>query len=68
MKILKVGIVVDDYKVDKMKRELTGAGYEFKASPLFNGTTHINVQVPDDKIDEIKKLCQKVEFHFKHSN
>lgn len=65
----KVGVVADNYKLDKFKQELTAKGFtDFKITPFVNNTSTITVNVPDDKLNEIRKLCQLVELHFKRSN
>lgn len=65
----KVGIVVDNYKLEKFKSELTGKGYkDFTTSKFTKDTTSIMVQVDEDKVMDIKKLCQRLELHFKRSN
>jgi len=65
----KVGIVADNYKVNKFKKELTAAGFtDYKTTPFTPVTTTISVKVPDDKVKEVAKICQLVEMHFKQSN
>jgi nitrogen regulatory protein PII len=65
----KVGIVADNYKVEKFKQELTKAGYpDFDIHPFTKDNTTIRVNVPDDKVNEIMKICKKIELHFKRSN
>lgn len=65
----KVGIVVDNYKLKKFKSELTDKGYtDFTISKFTKDTTSIMVQVEDDKVDDIARLCKRLELHFKRSN
>ena len=62
----KIGIVCDDYKLEKFKLELVLKGYinfKFVPSPA-KSTTTIIIDTTPDKIDEIKKICQEVEAHF----
>jgi nitrogen regulatory protein PII len=65
----KVGIVADNYKVDRFKKELTKGGFtDFDTSPFTADSTTIQVRVSEEKIKEVYKICQKVEMHFKRSN
>ena len=65
----KVGIVADNYKVERFKKELTKKGFtDFVTSPFTAETTTIAVNVPDDKVSEVHKICRQVEIHFKQSN
>jgi len=64
-----IGIVADNYKVEKFKKELTAKGFtDFKTFPFTTESTTIKVTVNDDKVNEISKICQLVEIHFKRSN
>lgn len=65
---MKVGIVCDNYKLTKYKNELTKKGFEFITAPFTHNTTTIQVNTTEDKVGEIKKLCEKLEFEFKNSN
>jgi hypothetical protein len=66
----KVGIVCDNYKVDRFKQELTAKGFtDFDVTPYKkNETTLIRVNVADDQVNEVAKICKQVELHFKRSN
>ena len=65
----KVGIVCDNYKLDRFKKELTKAGFtDFDTAAFTENTTTIQVRTPEDKISDVYKICQKVELHFKRSN
>jgi hypothetical protein len=64
-----IGIVADNYKLEKFKKKLTKAGFsEFKIIPFVNETSSIKVVVPDNRVLDIKKICELVEIHFKQSN
>lgn len=66
---MTAGIVVDNYKVEKLKKELTAKGFsDFVVTPFLTGTSTIKVNIPDDKVNEVKKICQLVELYFKRSN
>jgi hypothetical protein len=65
----KVGIVVDNYKLEKFKSELTKKGFtDFDVTPFTKGCSTIRVNVPDDQIKEVGKICTLCELHFKRSN
>lgn len=65
----KAGIVADNYKLEKFKKELTSKGFtDFNVSPLTEDTSTIQVNIEDNKLMEIKRICQNVELYFKHSN
>lgn len=65
----KAGIVADNYKLEKFKKELTKKGFtDFEVFPFTKDTSTIQVNIPEDKIMEIKKICQFVELYFKRSN
>jgi len=71
MKIAR--IVANDYKLDRFKMELTNNGFtDFEiisnTQITLKGTSLIRVKVADDKLNDIKKICDLVELHFKQSN
>ncbi len=62
------GIVCDNYKLNKFEKELTKAGFQYNTEPFKYDCITIIVIAPAKKLMEVKKLCEKVEFHFKKSN
>ena len=65
----KAGIVADNYKLEKFKKELTAKGFtNFEISPFTENTSTIQIVVSDDKLKEIQNICHLVEMHFKRSN
>lgn len=65
----KIAIVADNYKVSKFKEQLKAKGFDDIKTTSFTPTsTTIMVNTEDDKIDDIRKICQLVEMHFKRSN
>ena len=58
---MKIGIVCDNYKLDKFKVRLSKMGIEFKMGAFTKDTTAITMTVPADKLTEVKKLCEQVE-------
>lgn len=64
----KVGVVVDNYKLEVFKNELRARGWIIKTSPFTKDTTTIQVDVADEEVVEVYKLCKKLELHFKRSN
>ena len=64
----KVGIVCDNYKVNKFKEELILKGFtDFEVIPLPKDCSNIVVNVAVELISEISKICQTVELYFKRS-
>lgn len=65
----KAGIVADNYKIDKFKKELIKAGFtDFKIFTFTLDTSTIQVDVPDHQLKQVEKICKLVELHFKRSN
>jgi len=65
----KCGIVADNYKLEKFKSELNKHGFnDYSITPFIDKTSTIMVNAEDDKVVEIKKICHRVELHFKRSN
>jgi hypothetical protein len=64
-----VGIIADNFKLGKFKKELdtTGFKYEIVSMPLEISNIKI-LDVPIERVDDIKKICHKVETHFKRGN
>jgi hypothetical protein len=62
------GIVADDYKVEKFKKELTSKGFDFKVLPWKGDCTMIQVDTAPTRMPDLEKLCKEVELHFKRSN
>jgi len=51
------------------KKELESEGFTNYEVSRFNGATStIKVKANEEDFDKIKKICQKVEFHFKRAN
>ena len=64
----KVGIVADNYKVEKFKKESSAKGFTVETTPFTKDTTTMTINIDESQIGEIKKICQLVEIHFKRSN
>lgn len=64
----KIGIVADNYKIEKFKKDLSAKGFEFKLIPYSKHTTLIKMEVPENKVKEVQKVCELVELHFKRGN
>lgn len=63
------GIVADNYKVERFKKELLNAGFAIeKIVPFTNDTSTIKVHFEGSQQKEIEKICKRVELHFKRSN
>lgn len=69
----KIGIVCDNYKLEKMRMELSKKGYKcIDIKPYLDTTTTITIDVPKDQFqkcrDEIYAVVSSVESHFKRRN
>lgn len=73
----KIGIVADNYKVERFKKKLTEGGFtNIECSPITlagnDQYTSIGVFVEEkdfqEAVKKITKICQLVELHFKRSN
>jgi hypothetical protein len=49
----KVGVVVDNYKLEVFKNELRAKGWIIKTSPFTKDTTTIQVDVADEEVVEV---------------
>lgn len=64
-----IGIVADNFKVEKFKKELLKEGFsEISTAPFMSDTTTITIKTTLDKVEQIYKICKRVELHFKHGN
>ncbi|HEY4326381.1 MAG TPA: hypothetical protein VGN20_20520 [Mucilaginibacter sp.] len=64
-----VGIVADNYKVEKFKAELTKHEFtNFVEFPFKGKTTAIKVTIDEKLFPKLSALILKVEAHFKRSN
>lgn len=69
MALKKAGIVADNYKLDKFKKELTAHGFtDYEIHPFTPDTSSIVVNIPEDKLPEVEKICKNVELFFKRRN
>lgn len=69
MRDKKAGIVCDNYKVQRFKKELSDAGFEVhEEKPFTRGTTVLTVLCTTEEIQTIHTISRKVEFHFKRAN
>lgn len=66
---MKVGIIADNYKVDKFKSELKAIGIEdVTIRPLDTGITSIIIKTKNNRASEIGDIIRKIDFHFKRAN
>lgn len=64
-KKVKVGIVVDDYKLKKFLKTLKKEGFSnFKTHSFTKFTTSILIKTTAIRIGEINVICNKLEKHF----
>jgi len=63
------GIIADNYKIEKFKKELTSHGFtDFEVLPFTPETSTIRVNTTEDRLPELEKICQQVELYFKRRN
>ena len=63
---VKIGIVADNYKLSKFKRELKEKGLDnFTIHPFKDETSTIKVTTDSINVGIIKTVCEKVEAYFK---
>jgi hypothetical protein len=66
---MKTGIVADNYKIERFKKELNSKGFtNYEVMPFCLGVSQIHVEIKKEHLNDIKKICQRVELHFKHGN
>lgn len=63
-----VGIVVDNYKIEKFKRELKAKDFNFEVVTLNPLKSNIKVMTEETRISEIRNICTACELYFKRSN
>jgi hypothetical protein len=65
-----IGVVVDNYKLDKFKDEFIKHGFTDMAVFKFTrDTSTIKLfNVPDSRVNDIAQICKRMELHFKRSN
>lgn len=65
----KFGIVADDHKVEKFKKELKAGGFKkVNVKPLSSGISTITIKAEDTDQDTIHAICIKVEAFYNRSN
>lgn len=63
------GIVADNYKVEKFKKELSKSNFTIKKIvPFTLVTSTIQVEYEQKQLEELTKICKLVELHFKRGN
>lgn len=65
-----VGVVVDNYKLDRFKAEFISAGLKDMAVFKFTKDTSTIklLNVPDDRVMDVARICKRLELHFKRGN
>lgn len=64
----RIGIVVDNYKLPKFKEGLKELDLFSSDKPFTKGTTTIFVMCYEERIEDIAKMCKKLEIDFRRSN
>lgn len=67
---MKIGLVFDNYKLEKFKAELKKRGFtDFKVVPSVTPCTKaITVITTEDRQNDIKVMCHEIELWFKSRN
>ena len=66
---LDVGVVVDNYKINLFSKRFKELGYVVEIHPMNMHMTNLKVmQVPKEKLPELKKEIQQLELSVKRSN
>lgn len=64
-----MGILVDNYKIKKFEEELKELNITEIAKAAFTlDTTILVINIDDNKVNDITKLCTKLQIGFKQSN
>jgi hypothetical protein len=62
----KIGIVADDYKLERFKKELTQQGFtDFEVKQFTKNVSTIYVQIQDNQISKVADIWKRVELHYK---
>lgn len=66
---MTAGIVVDNYKLDSFKKQLTENGFgDFNVVPFTKKTSTIKVEYEQSNFDKLKRLVKTTELNIKRSN
>jgi len=66
---MRIGIVADNYKLDRFKQELSAKGFtEIQIYPFTEGVSQMHVIADKKDFDQINKICQEVELFYKRGN
>jgi len=67
--IKKVGIVADNFKLNKFKKELSLNGFnDYNIYPFTDVSSTIQVNAEDNRLIEFRNICIGVNMHFLMSN
>lgn len=65
----KIGIVLDNYKLEKYEQELQANDFKtYTITPFIKNCTTIQIETEMHRAHELQKLCQRLEFEFQHKN
>jgi hypothetical protein len=66
---LDIGITVDNYKLNAFTKRLSELGYKAKIFPFTSKTTVLKIlQVPKERLEEMRNEITKLEISIKRSN
>ncbi len=62
---MKIGIVVDNYKVERFKRVLTENGFKFTVSPgVTRSTSSIMIEGTASDAERINVICKQIQSYY----
>lgn len=62
----KIGIVADNYKLEKFRQELTENGFtDFDIKPFAAKVSTIFVKTEDDRVKDLAQICKRVELQMR---
>ncbi len=64
----RIGVVVDNYKLEKFKEEFDKEKFKYEIFPLSKSVTTIKITIEDSKVNDVAKICKKLTLHFNNSN
>lgn len=65
---INIGIHVDNYKIKTFEKELKVNGFIASSKPFSKDTSFFTILTRHDRLDDIRKLCQKCQIDCKLSN
>ncbi len=67
---MKIGVVVDNWKLPMFERALSHSGFVFEKTPFTADTTTLAVTCAEDRVEHLKTICinlQRIAFKQKQN-